>query len=266
MRRLRRPARILLGLASLLVPPIVSFAPASAQEAPLLTVLPRGEQARQLELRGDLHMVRKRYHEAIDSYQQAFRFSPGSAVLLNKIGIAHHQLSKLDDAKKFYERATKADKNYAYAWNNLGTVHYRQQSYGRAERNYRRALKLDPSQAPFHSNLGMAHFARKRYPEAMEEFRVALLLDPEVFQRHNPGGVVTQDFSVPGERARFQFLLAKTFAGLGNVEQVVFYLRHALDNGFAPEEAQGDPAFAALRNDERFLALFAPQPPLAPPR
>ena len=254
------------GLRRAVVLAFLLSAPAAAQEAPLLTVLPRAEQARQLEVRGDLHMVRKRYHEAIDSYLQALRFAPGSAALLNKVGIAHHQLSKLDDAKKFYERATKADKDYAFAWNNLGTVHYRQQSYGRAERNYRRALKINPSQASFHSNLGMAHFARKRYPEAMEEFRLALLLDPEVFQRHNPGGVVTQDFSVPGERARFQFLLAKTFAGLGNVDQVVFYLRHALDNGFAPAEAQGDPAFAALRDDERFLALFAPQPPLLPPR
>ena len=238
----------------------------AAQEAPLLTVLPRAEQVRQLELRGDLHMVRKRYHEAVDSYQQALRLNPQSAVLLNKTGIALHQLSKLDDAKKFYERATKADKDYAFAWNNLGTVHYREGRYGRAERSYRRALVLDPTQAGFHSNLGMAHFARKHYPEAMEEFRLALLLDAEVFQRHSTGGVLAQDLSVPADRARLQFLLAKTFASMGNVEQVVFYLRHALDNGFAPAEAQGDPAFAALRNDERFLALFQPQPPLSQPR
>jgi tetratricopeptide (TPR) repeat protein len=255
MVRLQRAA-----LAALLL-----AATAPAQEAPLLTVLPRAEQARQLELRGDLHMVRKRYHEAVDAYQQALRLSPKSPVLLNKTGIAYHQLSRLDDAKKFYERATKADQNYPFAWNNLGTIHYRQDNYRRAERSYRRALKLDPTQAGFHSNLAMTHFARKRYPEAMEEFRVALLLDPEVFQQHSPGGVLAQDLYVPAERARLQFLLAKTFAGLGNVEQVIFYLRHALDNGLAPEEAQADPAFAALRNDERFVALFQPQPPFAPP-
>ena len=261
MVRLRRAAALALLLAGWEL-----ATPAKAQEAPLLVVLPRAEQARRFEQRGDLHMVRKRYHEAVDAYQQALRFAPRSAALLNKTGIAYHQLSRLDDAKKFYERATKADQDYPFAWNNLGTVHYRLESYRRAERSYRRALKLDPTQAGFHSNLGMTHFARKRYPEAMEEFRVALLLDSEVFQRHNPGGVLTQDLSVPAERARLQFLLAKTFASLGNVEQVVFYLRHALDNGFAPAEAQGDPAFAALRNDERFLALFTPQLPLAPPR
>ncbi len=261
MVRFRRAVPSLSGLAFLLV---FSTAGLEAQEAPLLTVLPRAEEARRLEQRGDLHIVWKRYHEAIDSYRQALRFTPNSPVLLNKIGIAYHQLSRLDDAKKFYERATKADKDYAFAWNNLGTVHYRQESYRRAERSYRHALKLDPTQAAFHSNLGMTHFARKRYAEAMEEFRLALLLDPEVFQRRNPGGVLAQDLSVPAERARLLFLLAKTFASLGNVEQVVFYLRHALDNGFAPEEAQADPAFAALRHDQLFLALFAPQPPLSP--
>ncbi|MCI0402944.1 MAG: tetratricopeptide repeat protein [Acidobacteria bacterium] len=259
MVRLRRAVL----LALLLVAPVPA-APAGAQEAPLFTVLPRAERARQLEQRGDLHMVRKRYHEAADSYQQALRLSPQSPVLLNKTGIAYHQLARLDDAKKFYERATKADENYAFAWNNLGTVHYRLESYRRAERSYRKALKLDPTQAAFHSNLGMTHFARKHYPEAMEEFRVALLLDAEVLQRHGAGGVVTQDLYVPGERARLQFLLAKTFASLGNVEQVVFYLRHAMDNGLPPAEAQADPAFAALRNDERFLALFQPEPPLSP--
>ena len=234
---------------------------ALAQEAPLLTVLPRAEQVRQLQLQGDLHMVRKRYPEAIDAYGQALHLSPRNAVLLNKIGIAYHQLSRLRDAKKYYELATEADKNYAYAWNNLGTAHYGMEKYWRAIRYYHRALKLDPSQASFHSNLGTALFARKQYPEATEEFRVAVLLDPEVFRRRDSFGVVTQDFSVQ-DRARFNYLLAKTYASLGYLEDCLLALRHALDHGLPPEEARLDPAFAALHNDERFQALFAtPQPP-----
>jgi len=37
-------------------------------------------------------------------------------------------------------------------------------------------------------------------------------------------------------------------------------LRRALEDGFAPGEAQGDPAFALLRDDQRFQALFAELP------
>ncbi len=234
---------------------------ALAQEAPLLTVLPPTERVRQLQLQGDLHMVRKRYLEAIDAYGQALHESPRNPVLLNKIGISYHQLARLRDAKRYYELATESDKNYAYAWNNLGTAHYGMEKYGRAIRYYRRALKLDPSQASFHSNLGTAFFARKQYAEAAEEFRVAVLLDSEVFRRRSSFGIVTQDFSVQ-DRARFNFLLAKTYASLGYTEDCLLALRHALDHGLSPEEVRIDPAFAALREDERFQALFgAPQPP-----
>ncbi len=251
MVRLRRAAILMVVVAGT----------ALAQEAPLLTVLPRTERVRQLQLQGDLHMVRKRYLEAIDAYGQALHESPRHPVLLNKIGIAYHQLSRLRDAKKYYELATEADKNYAYAWNNLGTAHYGMEKYGRAIRYYRRALKLDSSQASFHSNLGTALFARKQYAEAAEEFRLAVLLDPEVFRRRSSFGVVTQDFSVQ-DRARFNFLLAKTYAALGYTEDCLLALRHALDHGLPPEEARTDPAFAALHADERFQVLFAtPQPP-----
>ncbi len=251
MARLRRAAILL----------VVAAATAFAQEAPLLTVLPRTERIRQLQLQGDLHMVRKRYLEAIDAYGRALHESPRNPVLLNKIGISYHQLARLRDARRYYELSTQADKNYSYAWNNLGTANYGMEKYGRAIRYYRRALKLDPSQASFHSNLGTALFARRQYAEATEEFRIAVLLDPEVFRRRSSFGIVTQDFSVQ-DRARYNFLLAKTYAALGYTEDCLLALRHALDHGLPAEEARTDPAFAGLRDDERFQALFAPpQPP-----
>ena len=70
------------------------------------------------EMRADILVARKMYREAIDSYKQA----PESAVVLNKIGIAYHQLLDLEAARKYYERALKLDKQYAEAINNLGTI------------------------------------------------------------------------------------------------------------------------------------------------
>ena len=231
----------------------------AAQEAPLLTVLPRQEQVRQLELRADLHMIHKRYLEAIDLYQQGLRLHRQNPLLLNKTGIAFHQLFRLDEAKKYYERATKADEHYAHAWNNLGTVYYGQKNYKKAIRCYQRALKSSPAQAAIHSNLATALFARKQYEQALEEYRLALLLDPEVFEHRNLFGVLMQDRSVE-DRARFYYLVAKGFASLGNVEKCILYLRRALEDGFLAAEVQGDPAFALMREDQRFQALFA-QPP-----
>jgi len=236
---------------------------AHAQEAPYLTVLPRQEQGRRWEQSADLRMVQKRYLEAIDLYEAALALNPGNAVLLNKLGIAHHQLLRLDDAKKFYERSSRADRHYANAWNNLGTIYYGKKDYKKAVRYYERALKESPAQAAIHSNLGTALFARKKYDQALEEYRLALLLDPEVFEKRARFGVLLQEQTVE-DRARYSFLLAKGFASLGYVDRCIAFLRRALEDGFSPLEAQGDPAFVLVRDDPRFQELFAQQPVTLP--
>jgi tetratricopeptide (TPR) repeat protein len=231
----------------------------AAQKAPLLTVLPTEEQARQLELRADLQMIRKNYWQAIEFYDEALSSQPQNAVLLNKIGIAYHQLARLKDAKKHYQRATKMAPEYAQAWNNLGAAEYGRKKYKNAIKHYRRALKYSPAQAAIHGNLGAALFARKKQEEAMEEFRLALLLNPDIFRQRNLFGIIMQDYTVE-DRGRFHFLLAKSFASLGNVEQALAYLRRCIEEGVPLEEAQADPAFMILSEDRRFQALFASPP------
>jgi tetratricopeptide (TPR) repeat protein len=246
-----------------LVGALLSGLALGGQEAPLLTLLSRQEQARQSELRADLYMARKSYLEAIEAYLEATRLDPRNAVLWNKTGIAYHHLFRLQDAKKHYERATKIDPQYAQAWNNLGSVAYAKKDYKKAIRHYRRALELSPAEAAIHSNLGTALFSRKQYEEAVEEYRTAMLLDPEIFERRSSVGVLLQDRSVQ-DWARFYFLLAKSLASLGQVEKSIAYLRRALEDGFPPAEVQADPAFLILSEDRRFQALFAAPPEVVP--
>ena len=47
------------------------------------------------EMRGDIFMARKMYREAIETFREG---SPKDPVLLNKIGIAYHQMMQLDNA------------------------------------------------------------------------------------------------------------------------------------------------------------------------
>lgn len=232
-----------------------------SQEAPFIEVLPRREQARQLELRGDLKMVRKRYSEALEFYQQALKLEPKNAVLLNKTGITHHQLFELGKAEKYYKRATRADKNYEQAWNNLGATRYGRKDYKGAVRYYRRALESNPVDAAIRSNLGMALFSRKKYDEALQEYRLALLLDPDVFDRRGRFGVVLQERTVE-DRGQFHYLLAKSFMALGFTSKCLLYLRRALEEGVAMTQVEGDPVFLALRDDPVFQELLR-NPPVA---
>ncbi len=208
------------------------------------------------EKRGDIYMARKMYREAIEKYQEC----PQSPVILNKIGIAYHQLVQLDTARKYYQRALKADPKYPEAVNNLGTVYYAKKSYRRAVGQYKKALKLDPDSASIYSNLGTAYFARKNYKDAAEAYQKALSLDPEVFEHKNSYGVLLQERNVE-ERAKFHYYLAKTYAKAGMNDRAVQYIRKALEEGFKDRDKfMEEPEFAAIREMQEFKDLMAQTP------
>ena len=210
------------------------------------------------EQRGDILMARKMYREAIDVYREG---PLDSAVIWNKIGIAHHQMLQVDEARKHYEKAIKLNPNYSEAINNLGTIYYAKKSFRRAITQYQRALKLTPKSASIYSNLGTAQFARKRYKEAFESYQKALSLDPEVFEHRSTYGTLLQERNV-GERARFHYYLAKTYAVAGNTERAIQYIRMALEEGFKErDKLMEDPEFAKLRETAEFKELMAAEPP-----
>ena len=208
------------------------------------------------ELRGDIYMARKMYREAIESYKSG---QPENAVLVNKTGIAYHQMMDLDTAKKCYERATKLNKQYPEALNNLGTVYYAKKSYRRAISQYQKALRLSPDSASIWSNLGTAEFARKKYDEAMKDYEKALSLDAEVFEHHSSAGVLLQERTVE-ERAKFHYYQAKLYAKKGMNDRALLYLRKALEEGLKDrDKVMDEPDFAALRELPEFQELLATQ-------
>ncbi len=205
------------------------------------------------ELRGDIMMAKKMYREAIDLYKQG----PETAVLLNKTGIAYHQLQDMGSAKKYYERAIKLDRNYSEAINNLGTVFYAQKSYRRSVIEYKKALRVTPASASILSNLGMAYFARKNYDLASATFQRAYEIDPEVFEHRGTTGVLLQERSVE-ERAKFHYYLAKTYAKAGKNELALLYIRKALEEGFKDKDKFAkEEEFSVVREDPEFKKIMA---------
>jgi tetratricopeptide (TPR) repeat protein len=219
---------------------------AFAQEKPVLT----------LETRGDIYMARKMYREAIDT----FREGPENPVLLNKIGIAYHQMMQLDNARKSYERALKLKPDYVEVMNNLGTVYYARKSFRRAISWYKKALRVapeEPKSASIYMNLGTAYFARKEYPKAIETYQTAMKIDPEVFERHGSVGVILEERSVQ-ERAKYHFYLAKLYAKGGRNDLALQYLRKCLEEGFKEKnKLEEESDFAALRQLPEFKELLA---------
>jgi tetratricopeptide (TPR) repeat protein len=208
------------------------------------------------EERGDLYMVYKSYREAIERYKAA----PQTAVTMNKVGVAYHQMSDLPTARKYYQRAIKLNPKFSDAVNNLGTVYYAYKDYGRAVAQYKKAIRLSPDAASFYSNLGTAYFARKLYKEASEAYQKAVSLDKDVFERHGPGGQVMQESSVE-EHAKFHYYLAKTFAQAGDTMHAIQYIRKSIEEGFKERQKfLEEPEFAALQDLPEFKEVMALEP------
>ncbi len=212
-----------------------------------------------LERRADIYMARKMYREAGDAYKEAIRLEPGSAKLVNKLGISYHQLLLLPHARRQYERSWKLDRSYSQALNNLGTVHHAQGNYRRAIRTYKKALEISPYSASIYSNLGTSYFARRKFKDATQSYLRALELDPNVFETRGTFGTLLQERSV-ANRAKYYYFMAKAYAGVEMWDRAILYLRKSLEEGFGSlRKVAKDEAFAGMYELPEFQRLIFPE-------
>ena len=159
------------------------------------------------------------------------------------------QIGDLMAARKYFERATKINKKFAAAYNNIGAIYFAQKQYGKAIRQYEKALSMEAQTAGFYSNLGYAYFGEKRYPEAFKSFQKAMAIDPNTFQQNDRNGALMQYRSV-SDHGLFDFMLAKSYAQMGDAEHCAMYLRRAIDEGYKEvASARKDPAFVKVLTD-----------------
>jgi tetratricopeptide (TPR) repeat protein len=206
--------------------------------------------------RGDIFMARKMYREAIETYREA----PETAMMMNKIGIAYHQLTDLNTAARCYQRAIKLDPKFSQAINNLGTIYYSRQSYRRAIGQYKKVLRITPDSASTLANLGSAYLARKQYELASENYQKAVAIDPGIFEHRNGVGSMVRDQTV-GDRPTFFYYLARSYAKAGMKEQALNYIRKSLEEGFKERKKFiDDPEFAGLQKDPEFQKIMVAEP------
>ncbi len=218
--------------------------------------------ASDLEARADQLRAVKLYLDALDYYRAAITKQTSSASLLNKVGITELMMQRYREAKKTFDQAVKLDRKFADAYNNRGVVFYEEQKFGAAVKDYRRAIAIDGSSASFYSNLGAALFAKKEFDPAVMAYNHALVLDPDVFERTSRGGVQAQ-LPSPGDRARYDFTVAKLYAKMGYSDRSLEYLRKAMEEGYKDlNNVYKEPEFAELRKDKRFTELMASKPPV----
>ena len=213
----------------------------------------------ELEKAGDAARAAKDYEQAIDCFETAIRKDKKNAVLYNKLGLSQLKAGDNDAARASFEKAMKRNSKYADAVNNVGAVYFVQRNLGQATRYFKKAVALEESRPAFHVNLGAAWFGQNKLERAMAEYRRALQLDPDALARNVNAGVAAQ-ISTSEERARYDYMMAKIYAKLGNTEECLRCLRKAKEGGYKNiANVYKDEDFLQIRQDQR-LAEIAPPP------
>ncbi len=240
-------------LISTLLPACAQTSPDNPQGQPPAASAPAANQTANLsdEELARLYLVRKQYREAQDIFHKLTVQQPKNALYWNELGIALHNQAQLDAALKCYKKSVKLNPQYADAQNNIGTIYYERKKYPKAIRSYKKAISMRQDFAAFYLNLGFAYFGEKDFEQSIASFRKALQIDPDSFETaRSRTGTVIQDRSIATDRARFYFLLAKSFAEYGNVERCVIYLKKARDEGYKDvNSVRSDPSFASVIKD-----------------
>ena len=213
----------------------------------------------QLEKAGDECRAVKDYPQAILYLQEWARRDGKNAIPYNKLGLAELKANRLEAARSDFARAAKLNRKYPEPLNNLGAVDYLEKNYASAARYFKKAVALDETRTTFHVNLGAAWFAQNEMERAIAEYRRALELDPDALVKNSNAGVMAQ-ISSAEERAKQDYMLAKVYAKLGDLESCLRCLEKAKENGARDlNKVYKEEEFSKLWSDPR-LAKIVPLP------
>ncbi len=193
------------------------------------------------DARQDAHDIEDKLRFA----RQLLRIDPNDAYALSVRAYYEYLAMDYKAARRTYERFTVLFPADAAGWNNLALVYKREKRYAEEEALYRKALELDPMDDHAINNLAVCLAHQGRTDEA-------LVLMEQL------------DALVPGD-AYAELHRAKILAIRGEVERAYRSLElsltrmqqlDTLHNIEFRQDIRIDPAFEAMRKEERFRALL----------
>lgn len=208
--------------------------------------------ASQHAIRADVFVARKLFDDAVIEYRKSIAIDRYNASVVNRLGVAYHNLRKLRDAEQQYREVLRLRPNHLDAMNNLAVVDYLREDFDSALSRYKKALKLQPVSATILRNMGACLFSLQRWDEGMQAYQQALQINPALFDPQ-PGGVGASIQMSQQNSARLNFYLAKIFALRGETDVAISYLLKAAESGFDDAKMiREEQAFKPFVSDERF--------------
>jgi len=177
-----------------------------------------------------------RKEEALVEAQKAYELDPLSAIAGANLSKILEEAGQDDRAIEQAKKTLDLEPDSAVTHAVLGLGYQDKRMYTEAIAEYKRALQLGGSPAEMRGLLGNAYAVSGNYPDAQE--------------------MIAELKSLWPEHARAALDLAVVFSGLGDKENVLYWLEKAQEIHVSDMIGIGrDPRFVELRSDRRFQAL-----------
>ena len=204
--------------------------------------------------------------DAADAFEVALEINPRLPEAHTHLVYVYGQLGEAPKAEEHYRAAIELDPKATEAYFNYGVFLMRQGKLAEAEQAFRKAVATDSHYAEGHSNLGYLLESEGKPAEAVVEYRKALENKPDFTQAnfslgrllvkegkfedgisHLLKAVKTEDEDA---RASYLYAVGIAFAGAGDLENGLRYLRLARDRAEARKQAS---LVASIADDLRLL-------------
>lgn len=152
---------------------------------------------------GKLYLRTREFNRAQIALEKAVENNPGSAELLNDLGVAFLYQGKIDKATHLFEASVEVDPDYAASQFNLALCYMTRNDRVSARAHLERYLRIKPRDARAMREKAFIDAMETRYAEAMESLQNALTESPEWPLLYFDAAAVSALMGRPDEAIRY---------------------------------------------------------------
>ena len=135
--------------------------------------------------KGFIYSLMKKYQDALDNYEEAFRLNPKSTDALVHRGLMKLYLNRPTEATEDMEQALVLFPNSAVVWNNRGFIKLYQNKYEEAIKDLEKSLQIDSTVNPeAYNNRGYIYYkkgGKDNLKKALEDYDRAIAVGSKIY-------------------------------------------------------------------------------------
>lgn len=225
------------------------------------------ENGRAYAILANIYKAQNKWEQAVTTFQIALKFNPNDAQINYWYSLTVRSIGFLEEAVKYSSKAVALDpmSSNIYGGHIIGCAYAGK--FWLAEKAIKEGELFFNDANLFHNAKGFYFITRQNYSDALNEFKTCLQLYPKSIYFQT---MINYNQAKLGQTAQVSTFLKALpeipenyknfgiiYAGLGNKELCLKYLKMAADANNTPNSLKVSPLFRFLHSDPRFNKILA---------